>query len=335
MSYGRISHELYNAFTALGIHTNTVGEHAPETRFQPCFGSIVLGYPTDTKTTYPPITQLGKRLIVTMWETDTLPKGWTEALNDFDAVIVPTQWNVDVFRANGVTSPIHVVPLGINSDFKYIERPLERKVHRFLAIEANNERKNWRTIIEAFYRAFGNDPHYRLIFKNRQQAYSHMANGYIPDENISVMEHDLPIQALARFYGDFDYMVFPSLGEGFGLPPREFVATGGIAIATNWGGLSEGIHEWGYPLEIEGLIPAKFSDLPANEHLNVGSWGSVAVDTLALAMRDVVANRDEYLLKAKQQSDYVVKTYTWKSFTDRVLEIWQDLDGDKRTADLF
>src|SRR5262249_49026247 len=46
----------------------------------------------------------------TVWETDRLPRHWPALLNDTDLVIVPTEWNREVFEASGVRVPIRVVP---------------------------------------------------------------------------------------------------------------------------------------------------------------------------------------------------------------------------------
>ncbi len=48
----------------------------------------------------------------TMWETDTLPRGCTKYLNKCGLLMIPSQWGVDCFRANGTTAPMEVVPLG-------------------------------------------------------------------------------------------------------------------------------------------------------------------------------------------------------------------------------
>jgi hypothetical protein len=48
----------------------------------------------------------------TMWETDTLPADGVKQLNRCGLVIVPSMWGARCFRANGVTVPISVVPLG-------------------------------------------------------------------------------------------------------------------------------------------------------------------------------------------------------------------------------
>ncbi|MBX9623455.1 MAG: glycosyltransferase [Gemmataceae bacterium] len=52
----------------------------------------------------------------TMWETDALPPAAVRSLNRCGLVVVPSQWGADCFRANGVTVPIEVVPLGYDPE---------------------------------------------------------------------------------------------------------------------------------------------------------------------------------------------------------------------------
>ncbi|RZI98035.1 MAG: glycosyltransferase family 1 protein, partial [Haliea sp.] len=64
---------------------------------------------------YPPLIDqeaaAGRRIFgYTVWELDVLPAHWPAILNRLDGVLVPCQWNVEVFRRSGVTVPISVVP---------------------------------------------------------------------------------------------------------------------------------------------------------------------------------------------------------------------------------
>ena len=56
---------------------------------------------------------------ITMHELDHLPetkRDWVEILNRLDLVITPTEWNLRTWQRAGVTTPIDVVPLGIDPE---------------------------------------------------------------------------------------------------------------------------------------------------------------------------------------------------------------------------
>ena len=50
--------------------------------------------------------------IYTMWECDRLDPATVPWLNKAAVVIVPSRWQVECFRASGVTVPMAVAPLG-------------------------------------------------------------------------------------------------------------------------------------------------------------------------------------------------------------------------------
>jgi glycosyltransferase involved in cell wall biosynthesis len=52
----------------------------------------------------------------TVWEAQELQAHWRSILNSCDAVIVPTAWNADAFRAAGIVSPTTVVPHAASPD---------------------------------------------------------------------------------------------------------------------------------------------------------------------------------------------------------------------------
>ncbi|MEI6102537.1 MAG: glycosyltransferase [Methanothrix sp.] len=60
----------------------------------------------------------GKRMIgYTVWETDKPPRHWPALLNTMDLLLVPSQWNKEIFIRWGVTRPILVIPhIAINSN---------------------------------------------------------------------------------------------------------------------------------------------------------------------------------------------------------------------------
>ena len=44
------------------------------------------------------------------WEVDGLPEGWTDALNHYERVFVPSAFNRETFVAGGVTTDVEVLP---------------------------------------------------------------------------------------------------------------------------------------------------------------------------------------------------------------------------------
>src|SRR5690606_13333605 len=232
--YGILASKIANH---LAGHVNRLShDDADGVSIRPSPGGIMLGYPT-LFDTYSPLARFGKRIAVTMFESTRLPVGWAEALNRVDAVVVPAHFLVKIFRDNGVRVPIHVVPLGIDEAYLRVTRlPRGDRPYTFLAIADRGMRKGWDLAWHAFRSAFSDSDKHKLILKCREGGMEHLKSG---DANVEILRADLSVDAMAELYASCDCMVFPTRGEGFGLPPREFAATGGVVLATNWGGTAD------------------------------------------------------------------------------------------------
>jgi glycosyltransferase involved in cell wall biosynthesis len=69
----------------------------------------------------------------------------------------------------------------------------------------------------------------------------------------------IPVSELPLWYNAAELFVYPSLHEGFGLPPLEAMACGTPVVAANTSSLPEVVGEAGLtvdPLDVEGLAEA-------------------------------------------------------------------------------
>lgn len=312
-SYGRIAHELSVWLQARDVHVNEIG-YGGKRRIQGAIGGILLGYPTNIPT-YGNLLGIGPRIIVTMFESTALPDGWADHLNQCDAVIVPSHWLVPVFQKAGVTTPIYVVPLGISDAFRQSRTRPAPDPLTFLAIADRGGRKGWHIAGFAFQKAFGDDTAYRLIYKCRRGALGFRFS----NPNIDVIETDLSNDELADLYGQCHVMLFPSCGEGFGLPPREFAATDGLALATDWGGTADDLPRWGLPIPAS-LTPAWPGDASFE---GLGLWAKPDVDHLADSLLDIAAHYSSYQQQALGFGAFARQHYTWSTFAESVWAIWE------------
>lgn len=323
-SYGRVALELSAALRRQGYHVNQIGEHAPTNqRLHTVLGGFLLAYPTNFHR-FGPLAQHGPRVAVTMFESTQLPPGWSDVLNACDAVIVPSHWLVDVFRDSGVTTPLHVIPLGISTQFRFTPRQPQTP-YTFLAIGDRGRRKGWHIAGGAFNLAFGDDPNYRLILKSRPGSLPFT----VTNPNVQVIEREMTDRQLAKLYAQADAMIFPTAGEGFGLPPREFVKTGGVAIATNWGGTADDLHRWGLPIQYR-LTEAWPDD---DRMRGLGQWAEPDADDLARTLRHVADHAAYYRADAETRSRYVGRQYSWRAFGRAAVEVYKGvLHGRSRVS---
>lgn len=330
-SYGRIAHELRDALLSSGVGAvNMIGGEAPtNVPIRLAFGGFLLGYPT----LYPhfgALSQHGRRVALAMFESDKIPDIWAYFLNQLDAVVVPSKWLIDVFRQGGITIPIHCIPLGVSQSFFEVERTEFREPSldhpfTFVSIADRGSRKGFDSAGFAFVRAFGDDMRYRLLLKCRPGAFDEIPwfAGF-SNPNIELIEEDYDDDEMAAFYARTDCMIHAATGEGFGLPPREYAATGGISLVTNWSGTADDIEQYSIPLAITGLQTAWIDD---KKHNRLGRWAKVDVDNLAAQMK-WVASRSPALRQAlgAEFRENVRRLYQWSAFGAGMLGVWKGID---------
>lgn len=338
-SYGLIACQLARHLSALGVHVNALGlgetvmDSQPEDiraiTSQPIrasLGGIFLGYPTLYDRHPNPLGKLGPRIGISMFESSKIPADWIEPLNGLDAVVVPSKFCKTVFAECGVTVPIHVVPLGIGEVYQYAERPTDRPL-TFMAFLDRGARKGGIVALQAFQIAFGNDPRYRLILKMRKPRQGMN----LLNPNIGVIQRDMTEQELYELYLSADVLINPHKGEGFGLIPREFAATGGLALTTDWSGTADDIDLWGLPLPYT-LVKADWKGHSRFEGTDLGEWALVDPVEVANKLQTVASARAYYHGLGKVYSERARKLYSWRAFAERVLTIWNEVAVRSRVA---
>jgi glycosyltransferase involved in cell wall biosynthesis len=316
-SYGRVARELAVGLSALGAEVNPFGGDADTSRpIKPVMGGIFLGYPT-SHSEYGGMVNAGPKLAITMFESTKLPEGWAEALNQCEAVIVPSTWTKQVFEACGVTVPVHVVPLGISTAFQTITKRETSEPFAFLATADGGRRKNWNAVAFAFQTVYGDDTRFKRILKTRGMPYG------ISNPNIELLEGDYDDAQMAELYRRCHVMLFPSSGEGFGLPPREFASTGGVAVATNWSGLADDLPQWGVPLPYSRLIDA-WKGNKKGWHGRMGQWAEPDQKAMEVLIRHLPQYYEAYRDFALRAAGFVQTHYRWDTFASRVYSIWKE-----------
>jgi glycosyltransferase involved in cell wall biosynthesis len=115
------------------------------------------------------------RLIaLTSWETDRVPSEWIGIFDKVLEVWVPCTHNVEIFERH-IKSPIFCVPHPLMPDSPHLkssfsindELGLKRDDYVFYSIFTWQERKNPVGIMNAFLKAFPNEPDVSLVLKTR------------------------------------------------------------------------------------------------------------------------------------------------------------------------
>ena len=233
-----------------------------------------------------------------------------------DLIIVPAQHSAEVFREAGIRCPIHVVPLGVDPlDFPLQDRSRRIGPYRILWSGTPDYRKGWDLAYRAFHKAFrGTKADVHLTLHFRKQPDPGLS---CRDHNVTILHGSLPMRDYRRLLNESDLFVFPSRGEGWGLPPREAAATGKPVVATNWGGLQADIEHWALPLDVTGTEQADYGPWPKG---TIGEWAMPDVDHLAHLMQWCYDNREIAAQAGHQASAWLSQHRSWRHTATGILE---------------
>lgn len=259
----------------------------------------------------------GRQWNYTMYEGTGLPDGWGEHINrKAERLLVPSEWLVDVFRQHGVKKsiPIHVVPGGVDvQEFPVIAVPApEHRPYTFLAFGDRGTRKGMDAAWVAFYQAFGDDPDVRLVIKGRPTSLAPF-NLAISDRRVSLWAEDVP--SLREVFSQVDCFVFPTKGEGWGMPPREAAAMGLPVICTQWGGTADCEH-WAIPIRNCPMKPASLK--------GGGEWAFPDIDEIAAHMRWCYENRAEARQRGLEGAYWLRAHQTWEHSAQALMQLIEE-----------
>lgn len=268
------------------------------------------------------------RVGYTMFETDRLPDGnneWTgkfdvasKAINEqLDLLLTPSSWCVSMFRDNGVTIPIEVVPNGVHpTAFPYYGRP-ERETFTFLDMATLTIRKNPGAVITAFSALFRDKPEVRLVLKTQSGTLGHVNFGKDMG-NITVIDSLYTMDEMTHLLQQADCFVFPSRGEGFGMPPIEAMATGLPTIVSyNTGMMDYADERYCYPVKLSHKTPA--IRYPKKWGY-VGNWYEPDYEDLKRQMLHVYENQDEARNKGKLASEEMHRNWNYDVVADKMVQ---------------
>lgn len=174
------------------------------------------------------------RIAYSMFESTKIPSEWVEIFNrHFDAVAVPDAFHLKIYRENGVTVPLFLLPLGLDLS-KWLQSPCKNKANRpflFATLGAGISRKNICKTIEAFAAAFGNNPdvHFLVHCRYALPEIEEEIQKIICEKKLSNVHYHhkrLSREKYLEIFQGIDCYVNLSKGEGFSIQPREAMALG-------------------------------------------------------------------------------------------------------------
>ncbi|MEU4312080.1 glycosyltransferase [Nocardia sp. NPDC024068] len=233
---------------------------------------------------------LGTDLFIrTTCESSRIPEHWVRQLDRARAVIVPSRYVANVFRACGVTAPVHIVAAGVDTQRHALrERPVRRGLTTLMVGMMETRSENYREGIAAWQEAFRHDPAARLVIKSwRGWPDCHTA----ADPRIQIETVTGRARSDSRWYATADVVL--ALGnEGAPTTALEAMATGLPVIALDSEGHADLCRD-----AADLILPVEPATWRPYRHpFGETSHGAVAipdVDDIAARLRWVAGHRLE------------------------------------------
>lgn len=267
----------------------------------------------------------------TMLECSKIPQSWVDAINNsLERCIVPGEYLVDVFKNCGVEVDLKSIPLGIIPEmFPYIER--ERKDDDFVfgIMGTLTHRKGADIAVKAFRKAFPAKKYPNVGLYIKTLPVQGLVGGFLSredlqDERIILNTETFSPQGLLdHFFAKVDAFVFPTRGEGFGMPPVEAMATGLPTIVTDYSACTEYTNKkYNYPLEykIADVPNGTPGGYPPDLQAEGQQWAEPDEDHLVYLMRYIVENREIAKRKGKRASKWVKENFSADLTAKRIVD---------------
>ncbi len=275
-----------------------------------------------------------KELIIffTMFEADRIPDKWVEYCNQADALIVPSQWCRKIFKGSGVKTPIYVVNLGTD-DFETFDPPLDED-HPFRFLHYNSfvegDQKGWELVLRCFINLFRNRQDVELVLKGRKHRWANDTRDLPYYHNIKYIIEDLPRNQLTELFRETHCFVYPSRGEGFGLPPIEMMAHGVPTILTKAHSMTE-FSRYGIEIGTTGYCRSYYVGRVWDS--GIGRWVKPDVKELEKKMWEVFKNYSYYKKQALKNQKYIKKYFSVETMLENFIKTVEKIKHEKNRMD--
>ncbi|MFM7266696.1 MAG: glycosyltransferase, partial [Cyanobium sp.] len=297
----------------------------------------------------------GHRVTYTVFESDILPLGWRENLRRSDLVITASDWGADILRRELGDTPVAVVPEGVDPTLLHQwnrptdlqpfqphnrhDAPLE-ECFRFLAVGKLESRKSYQELVDAFRLAFPDRPDVRLQLR--------LHNPFDPDYRqraealgspdlegrLLVVEGaggnmTLSPEAMADLYRGSHAFVFPSKGEGWGLPLIEAISCGTPFVATHYSGPMQYLQtiEQSFSRIDHSLVEIEEADFLRYHRFapeRPARWAQPDVPCLARRLRQMVDNWPALREQARANARTIHQRFSWAASAETLIDVLQE-----------
>ena len=254
-------------------------------------------------------------IALTMFEVDGIPSDLVWRLTGADLVVVPCDHNRTALRWAGYRRPIRVVPLGLAAAHLVDVLPRPAGPFRFLWVGQAQARKGWHLVNAAFAAAFPGRLDVELMLKTVSTRGA-VHKFHIRTGRIQVIAETYTDAQMAALYRSAHAFVFPSYGEGWGLPALEAMAAECLVLAPAHTGLGEF-----FDGQVGWVLP--WQRVAATYGMPVTAYAP-KLEALVDRMTEAVASWDVTATLRRRARDRAL-TFTWTHTARRLLDVMAPL----------
>jgi len=277
----------------------------------------------------------GPRVGFTIFERDRFTDDERRQMQAQDALVVCSAWARDVCRANGITVPVHVVPLGVDRTVfhEQVSAPQRFTDTVFLQVGKLEVRKGQLDLLRAFEAAFSPADPVRLVLHCRNPFISaaELEAQLAPfraspmRDRITLVTSELATSAdVAQLMAVADCGVFAARAEGWNLEALEMLSMGKTVIATNVTAHTEFLTPANARLiDIDAMEPAMGGALPGAW----AAWGTAQHEQLVSHLRAVHAERQAGTLARNDAGVATATRFSWAASAEALVAVLHTLAG--------
>jgi glycosyltransferase involved in cell wall biosynthesis len=267
-------------------------------------------------------------------------------LNQVDRLLVPCEWNKEVFRKGGVIVPIDVIPHTLeesHSPIGTLFEEIDKDHFVFYSINTWTSRKAMADTVRAYLNAFTSSDPVALVLKTSQmdmtneksfvrriltrkqyqstlETLEKIKKEYSSPAKIQLITENLSNDQISALHERGDCYVSLCRGEGWGLGAFDACDFANPVVITGYGGqLSYLPKECSYLIDYD-LVSV--SDRSAS-YTSDQFWAQAKMDHATKLMRDVFENREVAKSKGLKLREHVRNNFSRKKITKNLIQSLQ------------
>lgn len=243
----------------------------------------------------------------TMFEAEIINENWINAINTrVNFLLVPNEWNKNVFMNNSVNVPIDIINYNVDLDkFNHDDNVNKYDKFTFLFIGEFIDRKGVKNLINAFCLAFNRNPNVALILKQTTPYQESSIKSYVESKHygnvdIRIISRKLKENEMIELYQKSHCFVTATKGEGVGMPIYEAICCGTPVVIPRLNVFDniDNKCSWKVDLLDEKYKPQK-NQIIINKAYKNCYFSCIDIDMLSKTLLNVYKNQKERISKSK------------------------------------